>query len=103
MNQHKTKKSSLGGNIDQHSFAKGSIHPQQQTALLENSAVTFQYYNSSKFASNSTSKEQIIKGNHNCFYMTNTTESMENVSSHYNSKESFASRGEKKQFQHKRV
>ena len=84
--------------MDQNSFAKGSLHPQQQAALLESSAVTFQYYNSSKFASNSTSKEQIIKGAHNCFYMTNTTESAENMSSHYNSKESWASRGDKKQF-----
>ena len=54
---HFTNKSSFGG-FDQNSLSKGGPNGHQMTtALLENSCVTFQYYNSSKFASNSTSKE----------------------------------------------
>ena len=47
------KHSSFGGNFD----LQKPGHHQTQHALLENSCVTFQYYNSSKFASNSTSKD----------------------------------------------
>jgi hypothetical protein len=65
--------------------------------LLENSVVTFQYYNSSKFASNQTNKEMSKNQQpvQNCFYMTKTTnqESLQSKSvanSNYNSKESYS-------------
>jgi hypothetical protein len=44
--------------------------------MLENSCVTFQYYNSSKFASNSTVSVNNDRNNmnvNNCFYLTKTT------------------------------
>ena len=47
-----------------------------QKNMLENSCVTFQYYNSSKFASNSTVSINNDRNNinaHNCFYLTKTT------------------------------
>ena len=72
---HKNNKSSFGGN-----FENGSIMKLKQP-LQENSVVTFQYYNSSKFASNSTNKD-LKTVPQNCFYMT------EYNSQNYDSKES---------------
>ena len=73
---HHKKKSSLLN------FVEGP-YGQAKNNLLENSAVTFQYYNSSKFASNQTIKDVSKAVPNNCFYMTKTTSQ-----SNYNSKES---------------
>jgi hypothetical protein len=78
---HHKKKSSLLN------FIEGPYGPTKNNNLLENSAVTFQYYNSSKFASNQTVKDMSKAVPSNCFYMTKTT-NQSNPASNYNSKES---------------
>lgn len=107
---HTKNKSSLMNFVDPYQCYDHQRHQ------LENSAVTFQYYNSSKFASNQTNKE-LSKGQQNvqnCFYMTKTTnqESLQSKSvanSNYNSKESHnqpmtaCPPQPEKQFRHARV
>lgn len=78
---HRLQQSSFGGNFEKadkgHQQLMSLHHPNQidKQGLLENSCVTFQYYNSSKFASNSTNKEQLANQQNaqNYFYMTKTT------------------------------
>ena len=70
---HHQKKSSLLY------YVQGDQNNQQQESnarnQLENSCVTFQFYNSYKFASNSTANDQFKQQNgiQNCFYYTRTT------------------------------
>ena len=84
---HHKKKSSLLNLVE------GPYNPKNNP--LENSAVTFQYYNSNKFASNQTVKDVNKAQAANCFYNTKTTN--QSNPSNYNSKESAA------QYKHTRV
>ena len=56
----------------------GEASHRQRQQLLENSCVTFQYYNSNQFASNSTNMDGGRQSNaYNCFYITKTTNNMD--------------------------